>query len=150
MQQFTVPQFLDVEDRILGPLSVRQFVILLVGALLLFLVYKLFFFTWFVIIGIILAMMVAILAFYKPNGMPFHFFLLNLIQTTRKPKIRVWLKDLTTAELKILLNKKPEMVKVESIILKGSLHSSSLSELSLIVDTGGTYRGEAENPNLAI
>ena len=150
MQQFTIPQFLDVEDRILGPLSVRQFVILLIGAIVLFITYKLFVFTWFIVIGIFISIIFGTLAFFKVNGMPFHFFILNLVQTLRKPKVRVWLKDLTTAELKILLNKKPEEKKEEKIFLKDPLRGSSLSELSLIVDTGGIYKGENENPKLAI
>ena len=41
MEQITVPQFLDVEDRIIGPITVRQFVILLVGSGLIFAAYKL-------------------------------------------------------------------------------------------------------------
>ena len=150
MQQFTIPKFIDVEDRILGPLSVRQFVILLIGAIVLFITYKLFVFTWFIVIGIFISIIFGTLAFFKVNGMPFHFFILNLVQTLRKPKVRVWLKDLTTAELKILLNKKPEEKKEEKIFLKDPLRGSSLSELSLIVDTGGIYKGENENPKLAI
>ncbi len=31
MRQFTVPQFIDVEDKIIGPLTVRQFLIMLTG-----------------------------------------------------------------------------------------------------------------------
>jgi hypothetical protein len=30
MQQFVVPQFIDVEDKIIGPISVRQFLTLMV------------------------------------------------------------------------------------------------------------------------
>ncbi len=37
MQQFVVPQFIDVEDKILGPLTVRQFLIMLVSCLICFL-----------------------------------------------------------------------------------------------------------------
>ncbi|KKS92044.1 MAG: hypothetical protein UV69_C0039G0006, partial [Parcubacteria group bacterium GW2011_GWE2_43_12] len=31
MQQFVVPQFIDVEDKIIGPITVRQFIIIMVG-----------------------------------------------------------------------------------------------------------------------
>ena len=31
MQMFTVPQFIDVEDKIIGPITTRQFIICLVG-----------------------------------------------------------------------------------------------------------------------
>jgi len=40
MQQFTVPQFIDVEDKILGPITIRQFLILLVGCIVIFISYR--------------------------------------------------------------------------------------------------------------
>lgn len=40
MQQFLVPQFIDVENKIIGPLTVRQFVIFLIAAGFIFLVLK--------------------------------------------------------------------------------------------------------------
>ena len=41
MDQFVVPQFIDVEDKIFGPVTTRQFVILLVAGLVLFVASKL-------------------------------------------------------------------------------------------------------------
>ena len=40
-QRFIVPQFIDAEDKILGPITVRQFIIMIVGGLLIFAAYKL-------------------------------------------------------------------------------------------------------------
>jgi adenosylhomocysteinase len=41
MDQFTVPQFIDVEDKIFGPITTRQFLILLATGLILFIAFKL-------------------------------------------------------------------------------------------------------------
>ena len=49
MQQFVVPQFIDVEDKVIGPVTVRQFLILLVGGGVLFIAYRLSDFTLFLI-----------------------------------------------------------------------------------------------------
>ena len=40
MQQFVVPQFIEVEDKILGPITVRQFLIMLIAGILIFIVYR--------------------------------------------------------------------------------------------------------------
>lgn len=140
-QQYTVPQFIDVEDKILGPLTVRQFLIMMAVALILFILYKLFNFAVFLIGGIPLFAFGATLAFVKINGQAFHFFLLNLIQTSRKPLLRVWDKSLTTAEVQALL-KTPPVPPPPPKIRKEPLTTNKLSEISLIVNTGGVYKPE--------
>ncbi len=141
--QYVVPQFIDVEDKILGPLTTRQFVIILSTVGIDFLAYRLFQFGFFLLIGIPVFIAGATLAFAKINGQPFHFFLLNLIQTGRRPAIRVWRKGVSDAELRALLAAPPPPappIKVR----KEALTTSKLSELSLVVNTGGVYRPEAD------
>lgn len=139
--KFSVPQFIDIEDKILGPITVRQFCIVLIDAFVLFLVYKLFDFSFFVVIGIVLTIIGVVLAFVKVNGAPFHFFLLNIVQTSKRPRHRVWNKDLTTKELRSILAQKPEPLPPQKV-RKEALTSSRLSELSLVVNTGGVYNPE--------
>jgi len=141
--KYTVPQFIDVEDKIIGPITTRQFVIMLVTALLMFVAYKLFDFGLFLLVAILEFALGGTLAFFRVNGQPFHFFLLNLIQTFRRPMLRIWDKSLTDSELRQLALKPPE-VKVASRVKKELLTTSRLSELSLIVNTGGVYNPEAE------
>ena len=141
MQQFVVPQFIDVEDKIIGPITVRQFVILLVSGGIMFAAYKLADFALFLTIAVITAIFTILFAFIKVNGRPIHFLLLNFIQTLKKPKLRVWDKTLSEGELKNYMQKveiKP-MIKPREKPLVGS---SRLAELALIVDTGGMYEGE--------
>jgi hypothetical protein len=141
MQQFVIPQFIDVEDKIIGPITTRQFIILLVAAMILFIIYKLATFTFFLIFGLPIFGISVVLAFIKINGQPFHFFLLNVMQTARRPNLRVWNKELTNEELQ--RNLKKEEVKVTPPRpVKEALEETKLSELSLIVNTGGAYKGE--------
>ena len=51
MQQFTVPQFIDVEDKVIGPITVRQFIIMLAGFLAIAICYKLLDFAAFIVAG---------------------------------------------------------------------------------------------------
>ena len=89
-QQFTVPQFLDAEDKIFGPITMRQFIILLAAFLTDAILYKLLPFVAFLAVAIPLIVLAGIIAFVKINGMPFHFFILNLIQIRWKfPQIQI-------------------------------------------------------------
>ena len=141
MEKFVVPQFIDVEDKIIGPITTRQFVIMLGDFFLMFISYKLFEAILFIPIVIILLGSGIVLAFIKVNGMPFHFFLLNLIQTLRKPNLRLWDKELTTQEVRMYL--KSEDIKPMPVPPKKEpLATSRLSELVLVVNTGGLYKPE--------
>ena len=70
--RFQVPQFIEVEDKIFGPLTIKQFIYLVGGAGLSFIVYTLIGNLFISIIAILPIMGFAIaLAFYKVNNKPF-------------------------------------------------------------------------------
>ena len=142
MQQFTVPQFIDVEDKIIGPITARQFVIMLCGFLLIGICYRIFSFTAFIMIGILIFGIFGTFAFLKINGMPFHFFVLNFAQTSKRPRLRVWNKEFQ----KDLMIQEEKETNISEIPVFERRHytASRLAELSLIVDTQGVYRGEAD------
>ncbi|MBI5733395.1 MAG: PrgI family protein [Candidatus Kerfeldbacteria bacterium] len=138
-----MPQFIDVEDKIFGPITTRQFIILLVAAFFIFLEFKLFDFTSFVLLGVLTATVAMILAFFKVNGMPVHYFLLNFIQSFKRAKVRIWRKEVSEAELRLGLHKPMTVIKSVTAV-KPPLEKSRLTQLSMLVDTGGMYRGEEE------
>lgn len=144
MQQFTVPQFIDVEDKILGPISVRQFLILLVGGGIGFIFYTIADFTLFIFLAVIDLAITGTLAFFKVNGVPFHFFILNVLQTTKRPRLRVWHNEVSVADIRREMKQPPEKKTTEVIATKRPLGHAPLSQLSLIVDTGGMYKGESK------
>jgi len=144
MQQFLVPQFIDVEDKIIGPITTRQFVMLLAGILLTFVLYKLLAFAYFAVSGFLVLGGTAILAFARVNGRPIHFLLLNFLQTAKRPKKRVWNREMFVRNVRLVDSDISEIKKVE--VLKASASGSRLRDLSLIVNTGGVYRGGGEEP----
>ena len=148
MSQFVVPQFIDVEDKILGPITTRQFAIIMVTALVMFIVYRILIAVrpvdgiWFALaIDIPLLGAALTLAFVRINGQPFHYFLLNFFQTFRRPNVRVWNKELTDAEI-IALSKVEIPPPPPPKVYKEAPTTSRLSELALVVNTGGVYRPE--------
>ncbi len=136
MEQFLVPQFIEIETKIIGPITTRQFLIMMIAGMLDFILYKLLYINTFIIVGLFITTIFGIIAFARINGMPFHFFFLNLVQTFQKPKLRVWDK---TKE--IILEKKEEKKEIKKeFIPKQGIEGSSLAKLALTVNTGGAYK----------
>ncbi|MFA5954834.1 MAG: PrgI family protein [Patescibacteria group bacterium] len=142
MQQFVVPQFIDEESHILGPISVRQFLIMLVVGFIIFLSYRLADFSLFLVLTFFSVIIGVTIAFVRVNGRPFHYFLLNLIQTLRRPRLRVWRKEFSKQDIEASIGS--SVPAVASVVTHRTLPTTSrLAELSLVVDTGGIYRGDA-------
>ena len=139
--QYVIPQFIDVEDKIFGPVTARQFIILMVVFLIDFVLFRLFPLTTFLLIGVPLLSLGGIVAFVRINGAPFHYFLLNIIQTLRKPRLRVWSREYTDSELRDLIKIEPPLPSVR-ITRKAFTATSRLQELTLVVNTGGIYKPE--------
>ena len=141
MQNFVVPQFIDAEDKILFFITVRQFIIMLVDLLLIYLLNRILTFGLFLLAGAPLLGVGIVVAFVKINGQPFHFFLINMIATMKKPRARIWDKKMNDVDLNTLLIK----VEVAPVVVRAAkpfVTRSKLSEIALIVNTGGAYRGD--------
>ncbi len=147
MQQFTVPQFIDVENKIIGPVTTRQFVIMLGAFILSAVYYKLFDFSLFLTAGIVTLVIAGVFAFAKINGRPFHFFILNVVQTFKRPKLRIW--DNSDKD-KDEFEQFKEKTEVKQSVPTKHYTRSRLAELSLIVDTGGAYQGEKNEEDIKI
>ena len=141
MDQFLVPQFIDVEDKIFGPVTTRQFIILLVAGLILFIVFKLTDTALFAFLTLLIGGFALVLAFVKINGQSFHYFILNIIQTLRLPSRRVWYKKYDPPELKELI-KAMAIPEIEPPTPHKTSSSRRIRDLTLTVNTGGHYKGE--------
>lgn len=88
--QFQVPQYIDVEDHIVGPLTIRQFLYLAVGFFIIFgLYFPLEMWLWLPI-AIVVAGASLALAFVKYNGRPLLTILLAAFRYLSRPKIYAW------------------------------------------------------------
>jgi hypothetical protein len=125
--QFKVPQFIDVEDKIFGPFTFRQFVYLAGGAGLTFILYKLLPFLIAIlfilpVIGLALA-----LAFYKVNNQPFIKVLENSFKFTMQSKLYIWKKE------KKKTTKRPEEKPAE-VSYASKLSGSKLKDIAWGLD----------------
>ena len=92
--RFQVPQFIEVEDKIFGPMTLKQFIFMAGGAGLSFVIYVFLNNLFFSIIPIIVIMSVSsALAFYKVNNRP----LINVAESAFKylfgNKLYIWKKE---------------------------------------------------------
>ena len=91
--QFQVPQNIDLEDKIIGPLTLIQFIYVLAGAVAVYLLYLSFgteLIFW--VLGIPTGLIALAFAFFKVQDQPLsHFIKAGLIYLGR-PKKRVWQK----------------------------------------------------------
>jgi hypothetical protein len=142
--RFVVPQFIEEETRILGKITIRQFVILLVTIIVEMIIFRFASLSFFILSLIFFAGPAAIIAFVKINGQNFHLFLVNFIQSNRRPRLRVWNKQVSMEDLRFELQRQKMAPKKEEPRAphKELPVSSRLAELSLVVDTGGVYKGE--------
>lgn len=88
--QFKVPQFIDVEDKLFGPLTFKQFAYLAGGGGLAFVAYKLL--PLYIAIPVILpiAGLALLLTFYRINGQPFIYYLQASIVYLTASKLYIW------------------------------------------------------------
>jgi hypothetical protein len=107
--RFEVPQFIEIEDKIFGPLTWRQFLYLGGGlgmAVVLFLRLP---FLLFVISGIPLALLAGALAFYPVNNRPFSYFLEAIINYFSGKRLYLWRKEEMTYKVAESEKASPEL-----------------------------------------
>ncbi len=91
--QFNVPQFIETEDKLIGPLTLKQFLYLAAGGLCLFFIWYFFRLWLFVIIAVPIVALALALAFLKINGRPFGQVLLAFIIFSTKQKLYLWKRE---------------------------------------------------------
>ena len=93
MNKFRIPQEVQIEDRIFGPITMRRLIILTIGGGITYLLYVITqnsgFVVWFPIVFVVGALTLA-LAFLEPFGMKFHKFLARAVEFFTLPRLRLW------------------------------------------------------------
>jgi len=91
--RFSVPQFIDVEDKIFGPLTFRQFIYVAGGGGLVFLCFKFLPLIFAILLGVPLGAFAGALAFVKVNQKP----LINTIEAAFnygvRDKLYIWKQE---------------------------------------------------------
>jgi hypothetical protein len=100
--RYQVPQFIEIEDKIIGPLTIKQFIYLAGGVGMSFIVLRIlpFILALPVIAGIIVLSLA--LAFYKVNNRNFIDILEAMFNFYTKEKLYIWKKTPQNTEIQNL------------------------------------------------
>ncbi|MBU6430844.1 MAG: PrgI family protein [Patescibacteria group bacterium] len=128
--RFQVPQFIEIEDKIFGPLTLKQFIYLAGGGGISYVIYAI---VPYFIVAVFLIIPVALfslaLAFYKVNGKPFIFIVESAVKYALGNKLYLWEKR----EKRV--TKKESGGKEETALLKvPKLSESKLKDLTWSLD----------------
>ena len=144
--QFKVPQFLDIEDKIFGPFTFSQFVYLVGGGGLCFIVYKLVGLLFgFIPILIILGFSLA-LTFYRPNNKPLIDMIESALKYAIQDKLYLWKRRKVKIK-KIKMEEEEIKKEQEEIIKKKNAHhlgESKLRDLAWSLDVLDLKKEELE------
>jgi len=135
MAQYQVPQFIELEDKIVGPLTLKQFLYLAFAGALLFVFWFLLKFYIWIIIALPITALAAAFAFLKINDRPFVYFFLAFIKYFTKPKLYIFSATPQEAPKEPAPEKKEEKTEIPQPQEKKST-ASKLKELALNLDIG--------------
>jgi len=129
MRQYQVPQFIDMEDKIVGPMTLRQFGYVLAGAALDLIAFYSLNFTFFIILAIPITIAALAMAFYTVDRVPFNKIAVNAMSFFTKPHLYLW-KQLPPEKKKVEIQaaKNPELLKTPT------LTESKLQDLAWSLD----------------
>lgn len=134
--RFQVPQFIEVEDKIFGPLTFKQFIYVAggVGICVIFFIFMPKFLA--ILLSLPVAAFAGALAFYKVNDKPFIFMVEAFFKYTLANKLYIWKKSPPPAkEAAEIKDKEIEQIYVPK------LSDSRLKELTWSLDIK-----ESQNP----
>lgn len=86
----SVPQFIDIEDKIAGPLTWRQLLWMIGMGVLLLVLYNVVGGVGFIVLAIPIVLIFSALAFYRPQGQPLISFVGHGFFFFFRPKVAVW------------------------------------------------------------
>jgi hypothetical protein len=133
--QYQVPQFIEIEDKIFGPLTFKQFLYVGGGAAIGFIFWMLTPKIIAIVVGGPFVAFFMAAAFYKVNGRPFLMFIEGAIKYVLSAKLYIWKKT----EKKI--EKKQEEARPQNQMALPKLSQNKLREISWGLDVHERFDG---------
>lgn len=93
--RFEVPQFIQIEDKIFGPFTWKQFIYLIGGGGIAGVLFITTPFIIFLIFGLPVGGLAVLLAFYPVNNRPFSIYLESMLRFASGTKLYLWRKQNT-------------------------------------------------------
>lgn len=126
---FNVPQYIDVEDKVAGPLTAKQLLWMIGMGASLMILWNLFDKASFFVIAIPVTCAFVALAFYRPYGQPLIMFIGSAILFIVRPKVYVWSRP-----SKVSRQRQSDEVAEKTTPVGKNLTADEVSRLAKIVD----------------
>ena len=135
MGTYKVPQNVESEDKILGPLSMKQFIYAIIGLGYGFVTFALFhnFIPLWIIVGVPPMLFMLALGLYQREDQPLETYVLAVAQYFVRPRIRLWHKEPIAEVFRI----QPPPPKPQALVRDPTQVRSQLEQLAGVVDTRG-------------
>lgn len=144
--QFKVPQNIDMEDKIVGPLTLIQFLYLLGGGLLVYILYQALgtkHMGIFLVLGLPIGIVSLAMAFLKIQDQPLMHFIKASIYYYTHPKTRIWQKQIQPPS--VLVDAPVKKAQSDEAINRKHVEKSDLEKLAYVLDTKPMDVSEQKN-----
>lgn len=131
---FNIPQFIEKEDKIVGPLTAKQLGWLAGGGTVLLVLWNVLDKATFYIAAIFVSAIAGALAFYHPNGQPLISFIFSSFSFMSRPKVYLWKRMPEKETRKKATHKKIDMIKVRK-----EVNSAKIEEISKLLDSNQNH-----------
>jgi hypothetical protein len=125
--QFQVPQFIETEDTIVGPLTLHQFIYVAIGTIISFMLFFILQIWLWLIITVVLMALSASLAFIKINGRSMSVFVQSTFGYIWSPRVYT-------------LKSKSQEQKIGGVSIKSASTQTSFGGIRSLLDKMTTYK----------
>ena len=128
--QYGVPQFINVEDKIVGPFTGKQTICLIVGGGILMLLFSVFDFIFFAIAAVFIILATLAFAFWKPKGISIPRIILNRVNFGTSNHLYVWRREPDDRMFKTT-----QKMKSSKEVVEKDVSRNRIRELAWLLDT---------------
>lgn len=141
--RFQVPQFVDIEDKIIGPLTLKMFAYYAVAGMLLVPLYMTLDISLFITMGLPIVGVAALFAHVRIQGQPLVWVLVHATTFYVNPRVYLWRRGGAASLMKIQGPEYEEVARERESV-------TSLSAIAQMLNTqGNVSKSDAADPLLA-
>jgi hypothetical protein len=129
---FNIPQFINIEDKIVGPLTAKQLGWLAGGGVILLILWSFLDMSAFIMAAIIDAAVFGAFAFYRPYNQPLIKFLTSSVYFAFRPRVYIWKREYDNIN-SVRSNSAPE--KNKQPVERKRLDNQKIKDITRMLDS---------------
>ncbi len=127
--RYQLPQFIEMEDKLIGPFSLKQFLYLIFVPAFCWGLQYFVRLPYVILVGVIFFPTALLLAFYKPNGRSFTDAIKGLLRYIRRPQTYVWRRA------PVVTKTSPQTKKQQKIKINSDKSNKKLKDFKKLAET---------------